>query len=101
MNEKIAKIENELSENERQKKELQEKLIQAYYYYLQSIGIEKGSKVVVKDYSSTYNIGIFSSLQVSYGEPKAIIMKIKKDGTPHLTATVWCYAIKDMSKFVE
>jgi len=96
MNDKIKNIENLISENEAENKRLQELLRNEIYNYFESIGIPKNGKVKVKQYSDDYEEGIFVNLKFEYGRWKPVVMKIKKDGTAHSTATVYCYSIENI-----
>ena len=63
---------------------------------LSDIGIVSDSKVIVDG-----EVGIFKYLEKRYGVFRPLIAKIKKDGTAHLTNTVYCYKIEDMKLYKE
>ena len=92
---KIIDIENKIIENKREYIRLQDELIQEYYNFLESKGIKKGSLVEVKSFSRVEK-GIFSNLFYQYDRVRPKIMKVKKDGTAHASAFLYCYEIKDI-----
>ena len=95
MNDEIIKIKNELLENEREKKYLENKLIMKYYNFFESKGIKRGSIISVKNHKNIEK-GIFDTLYIKYGRIIPLIYKIKKDGTAHKSATIYCYEIQDI-----
>ena len=100
MNEIIRAIKTEITETKNQLTKLENNLLNAYTEHFASIGIVNGTKVCVEWYSKK-EYGIFDKFVLQYNSPRPIIYKIKKDGTAHATATVYCYKAEDMTKAQE
>jgi hypothetical protein len=92
MNEKITYLEKCLETNKKERETLITLLEEAALDYLKSRGITKGSVVSVEGKK-----GIFDSIKYGYGRFVPTVYKIKKDGTPHSTATLYCFTFSDMS----
>lgn len=100
MNEEIITTLNEIKENKKNLKRLEEQLINQYTSYYESIGIKKGDKVKVLNFGEE-DIGIFSHFYIEYSNVKAKVFKLKKDGTPYANQMIYCYDIKNIEKYNE
>ena len=87
MNDKIKKIKSEIEKYNEKIYQLKEDLQKEKEIHLKSYGIVKGTKVIVRG-----KVGIFTGFK----NGKPLFMKIKKDGTPHKTATLYYFNEKDI-----
>jgi hypothetical protein len=93
MNQSIIKTQNALAENKKEKSELLDLLLSQHKDYYKEQGIEIGSVVTVGNEN-----GILAGFYIQYDEVLPRIMKIKKDGTAHASAGVYCWKIGEMKK---
>jgi len=97
MNKEISDIETKIELNKKEMGVLRDDLIKACYDYLNNTGVKKGCMVDIKLYDDYIQTGIFDKLVIRYNDVMPIIMKLKKDGTPHKTATIYCGGIDCIS----
>lgn len=103
MTPEIKEIEKKLEDCDKLKQDLLDELIEAHYAYFKSKGIEKGTKVVY-DSPDSWNpsgLGIFHGIIVDFGHIKIFVHKLKKDGTEHATARLYCYDYSKLRKAKE
>lgn len=96
MNDKIKAIEIQIAENAITKSKLEQALLSEWYTFLASKGIQRGSVVTVKSYGDKTEAGILQCLYIKYGEVRPQIAKMKKDGKAHVSASVFCFDMKDI-----
>ena len=94
MNDYIEDTKNKIDENKKERTELLNILLRQTIDHFNAMRIHSGTVVTVDGKK-----GIFIKLYLNEsGTVKADIAKIKKDGTPHLGANVYCYRLEDIEE---